>query len=445
MKRKLFAGLIGVGLLLSGCNALESRNLYALPQRSEGYRALQNAVESAVGNGSFSAPMSGANRQAIQQADLNGDGLDEILVFCKREGEHPLKVLIFRCVEEQFEQLCVLEGDGTAFDSVQYAQIDGLPGQEVLLTRRIGEQLQQFLTVYTMDGKEIKEMMSASCSAYSVQDLDGDECSDMFLLRANSDGPRAFAEFYRFRDGELRKDAESSLSTGADSVKRILTGNIAMNVPAVFVASAYDEQNVITDVFALENNVFFNITQNDESGQSSQTVRSYYVYSTDIDNDDVIELPNTVQLDAVPGDEQSVGQSRIIWYNLGLDGVRKDKNSTYHNFAEGWFLFLPEEWCSNLAVTKSKRGNGPAGTVFYRLEADGTQTRLATIYALSGEAANKLLGSDDSFLLVQRGETSYVASLCPEAGLNEGQLRARFSFIAPELFPEAAYSKESLS
>lgn len=445
MKRKLFAGIIGVSLLFSGCNALESHNLYALPQRSEEYRSLQNAVESAMGSGSFSAPMSGANRQTIQQADLNGDGVDEILVFCKCEGEHPLKVLIFRRLEGRFEQLSALEGDGTAFDSVQYAQIDGRPGQELLLTRRIGEQVQQFLTVYTMDGADVKEIMSTSCSAYSVQDLDGDERSDIFLLRANADGPRAFAELYRCQSGELRKDAESSLSTDADSVKRILTGNIAVNVPAVFVASAYDEQNLITDVFALKNNVFSNLTQNDESGQSGQTVRSYYVYSTDIDNDNVIELPNTIQLPNIPGDEQSMGQSRILWYNLGLDGVSKDKNSTYHNFAEGWFLFLPEEWCPNLVVTKSKDGGAPEGTVFCRLEADESPTRLLTIRALSGDAAKRFQPTEESFLLVQRGEISYTASLSPEAGLNAEQLRARFSFIAPDLFPETEKNEETQS
>ena len=436
MKRKLFAVLLGVALLLAGCNALDSNNLYALPQRSEEYRELQTTVEAAMGKGSYSAPVSGANRQAIQQADLDGDGVEEILVFTKLEGSRPLKVLVFRRTEAGYAKICTLEGDGTAFDSVQYAQIDGQPGLELLLSRRIGEQVQQFLSVYTLNGSTMTELMSSAYTAYAVADMDLDERSDLLVLRANADGPHAFAEFYRFQDGELRKNAEASLSTGADSIKRVLSGDVALKSPAVFVASAYDEHNLITDVFALKNGVFTNITQNDESGQSAQTVRNYYVYSTDIDNDNLIELPNTVPLAAVQGDEQSFGQYRIVWYNLSLKGVRSDKISTYHSFAEGWFLYLPEDWCQHLCVTK-RLDNGLAGTELSRLEPNGVRTRFVTIYVFSGEQAQALSQSDGRFLIAQRGEICYAAALTEQAGLDEEQLRTRFSFISPELFPAA--------
>ena len=236
MKLKLAAPMLLLALLLTGCYSFRGDPLYALPQRSREYRELQSAVETAMNGGSYSAPVSGANRQALQQVDLDGDGLEETLVFCKTESERPLKVLIFKRREEQFELFCTLEGEGSAFDSVQYAQIDGAPGMELLLSRRIGEQVQVFLSVYSLTAGGPVELMSAGYNAYTIQDLDGDQLSDIFVLRANADGLRASAELYRFQDGELRKDAEASLSTGADSVKRILTGNIAPEVPAVFIA-----------------------------------------------------------------------------------------------------------------------------------------------------------------------------------------------------------------
>lgn len=435
MKPKLIALLMLLALLLTGCYSIDSDSLYALPQRSREYRELQYAVETALGSGSYSAPVSGANRQAIQQVDLDGDGQEEILVFCKMEGERPLKVLILHREEERIALSCTLEGDGTAFDSVQYAQIDGQPGMEILLSRRIGEQVQQFLSVYTMNESISAELMSSGYTAYTVADLDGDTLSDIFLLRANADGPRAFAELYRFRDGELTKDVEAGLSTGADSVKRVLAGNIAAGVPAVFVASAYDDNNLITDVFSLVNNVFTNITQNDESGQSAQTVRNYYVYSTDIDNDSVIELPNTLPLNAIEGDSASEGQYRIIWYNLSPDGTRNEKMSTYHNFAEGWFLYLPETWCQSLCVTKSRTESGVAGTELSLLNEDGSRTPLVTIFAFVGEQASALSEQEGRFLLAQRGEVCYAASLAEASGLDREQLQARFSFISLDLLP----------
>ena len=153
MKFKLIVILLLILLLLTGCYSFDSDDLYSLPQRSKEYRELQNAVETALGSGSYSAPVSGTNRQVIQQVDLDGDGQEEILVFCKKEGERPLKVLILHREADRYVMSCTLEGEGTAFDSVQYAQIDGEPGLEILLSRRIGEQVQQFLsTVAVRDG-----------------------------------------------------------------------------------------------------------------------------------------------------------------------------------------------------------------------------------------------------------------------------------------------------
>lgn len=435
MKYKRIAPLLLVLLMLTGCYSFNSMELYALPQRSREYRELQTAVETALGSGSYSAPLAGANRQVIQQADLDGDGLDETLVFCKMEGERPLKVLILRRTEDSYTLAWTLEGDGTAFDSVQYAQIDGQPGMELLISRRIGEQVQQFLSVYTLTDGAALELMSSGYTAYTVVDLDGNQRSDIFVLRANSDGPRAYAELWRFQDGELRKDAEASLSTRAEDVKRMLTGDVAPGVPAVFVASAYDESNLITDVFALSGNSFTNISQNAESGQSAQTVRNYYVYSTDIDGDGLIELPNTLPLTTQAGDPASENQYRIIWYNLNPDGSRTEKMSTYHNFGEGWFLYLPEAWCQELFVTKNRAENGPAGTELSLLGPDGTRSPLVSVYVFNGEQALSMSRADGRFLLTQRGDVCYAALLNEAAGLEPEELKARFSLISIDLLP----------
>lgn len=421
-------------LLLTGCYAFDSDAFYSLPKRTEQYRALQTAVDTAMKGGSYSPPVAGPNRQAVQQVDLDGDGQEEVLAFCKQDGEHPLKVLILKRNGEEYQLIATLEGDGAAFDSVQYVQIDGRAGQEILLSRRIGEQVQQFLSVYTLKNGAVEELLSTGYFAYTTLDIDADQLTDIFVLRANSDGPRAFAELYYYKNDELRKDAEASLSTSADAVKRILTGNVAPEVPAIFVASAYDESNLITDVFALENSHFSNISQNDESGQSSQTVRNYYVYSTDIDNDGLIEMPNTIPLPSAEGVESSEGQYRIVWYNLSPDGTRTEKLSTYHNFAEGWFLFLPESWCPVLSVKKTVLDSGVSGTCFCAQQTDGSLEELLTVYVFPGETASRA-EQDGWILLGQRGDISYAAAVGDQCDLSAEELTARFSFIAVDLLP----------
>ena len=424
-------------LLLSGCFSMDKDYFYALPKRTEKYRDLQAAAEQAMGSGEYSAPVAGSNRQAVQQADLDGDGTDEALIFCKIGAERPLKVLILKQTEEDYRVLCTLEGDGTAFDSVEYAQVDNEPGMEILLSRRIGEQVQQYLTVYSLRGGTAKELMSSPYTASATLDMDGDLRTDLFLVRANADGPNGFADLYRYRDGAMQKDNEASLSTSVESVKRVITGKIAENVPAVFVGSALDESHLITDVFALRDNVFTNISQNAESGQSSQTVRNYYVYSTDIDGDGVIEMPNTLPLTPLPNDESSEGQYRIAWYSLGVNGERTEKVSTYHNYAEGWFFFLPDAWCENLAVDKVLLSETQSGTRFCVAPPEGgAAVPLLTIAVFSGENADARLQEAGCLLLGHRGELSYGAQLGEGAAIDTADLKNRFNSISPDLLPE---------
>ena len=436
-KQWLIALLTGCLMLLTGCFSLGSDDFYALPKRSEKYSDLEKAVVRAMGDGEYSAPVSGSNRQAVQEVDLDGDGNAEALVFCKMmSAEHPLKLLILKQTSDNYRLISILEGDGTAFDSVQYAQIDGVPGMEILLSRRIGEQVQQYLTVYRVSNNTAAELMSSRYSACAVTDMDSDGLSDVFVLLSNADGPMAYADLYRYRDGAMQKDTEASLSTSAESVKRILTGKVAEDVPAIYVASAFDESHLITDVFALRRDVFTNITQNAESGQSSQTVRNYYVYGSDIDNDGVIEIPSTIPLAELPGDESSTGQYRIVWYSLTVDGERTEKMCTYHNFEEGWFFFLPDAWRETLTVSKVSVGEDQSGTRFYSLSEDGSLKPLLTVAAFTGEDAAQRIQNAGFSLMVNRGDVSYAALPGEGTDLTLEDLKARFGFIAPDLLPE---------
>ena len=109
--------------------------------------------------------------------------------------------------------------------------------------------------------------------------------------------------------------------------------------------------------------------------------------------------------------------------------------STYHNFAEGWFLYLPEAWCQNLSVTKRRTESWISGTELSLLDGEGGRTPLVTIYAFTGEQARRRSEEDGRILLTQRGDVCYAALIAPESGLDQEQLTARFSFISIDLLP----------
>ena len=141
--------LVGVltlllALVLSGCFVKTVDELYTLPKHSDEYNNLQQAIDQLMAQGAaYSAPVSGANQQSVQLADLDGDGEDEAIVFLKTGGEKPLGAYIFDLVDGNYENIAVIEGSGSAFASADYVQLDNEGGLEIIIGRKLSDQVLQ--------------------------------------------------------------------------------------------------------------------------------------------------------------------------------------------------------------------------------------------------------------------------------------------------------------
>ena len=137
-KKLLLAVLAAVPLLLSGCMlSASAEDLYALPQLPREYESLSAQLSEVLSAGAeYAAPQAGGNLPPVQMKDLDGDGVDEVLAFFRINSEdRPLKIYIFRAVEEGYEQAALIEGSGTSFHSVRYVDMDG-DGEDELVELR---------------------------------------------------------------------------------------------------------------------------------------------------------------------------------------------------------------------------------------------------------------------------------------------------------------------
>ena len=428
--KALMGGLL-LAAVCGGCSVRSADELYALPKQSDVYYDLQEAIDRVMDAGtSYAGPLTGSNQQAVQLADLDGDQEDEAIVFLKAAGEKPLKAYIFDRTDESFENTAVIEGDGSDFDAVEYVDLDGRDGLEIVVGRQLSDQILQSLSVYAWGDGSLVELMSANYSEFTVVDLDGDDNKDVFLLRQSTNERAGVAELYRWRNGGMEREQEASLSVGAKQIKRIVTGYVAQGVPAVFVASSYEEDTIITDIFACVNQGLRNVAVNTEAGVSTQTIRSYHVYAEDIDEDGVIELPSLVVLPSATAEET---YWIIDWYNLTTDGEKAVKLTTYHNYAASWYLVLPDAWHDHLNVSKGPEVAGVPGLTFSKWNGYGEATEeIFTIYSFTGEDRMSLAQSGGRFILAEKGETVYAASLgtCQWArSLTQEDLTAMFHFI----------------
>lgn len=398
--------LLVVTILLTGCNMRTIDQLYCLPKRSAAYLNLQSAMDSTMDGLEYHAPISGDNQQPVQLADLDGDGHMECLVFARGSGEKPLKILIFTPVDDEYVLVDTLEGNGTAFDQVQYVRFSGNRGYDLVVGRQVSDQVVRPVSVYTMVDGKMEQLLTTQYSRFVTTDLDENGRNELMVLRPGEDpAQNGIAELYSIQHGIVERSQEVTMSEPADRIKRIMINKLNDGPAAVYVASDVDGSAIITDVYALLDGAFTNVSLSNESGTSVQTLRNYYVYADDIDQDGVLELPDLIALPNL-GNNAYENQHLIRWYAMNRDGSEINKLYTYHSFTGGWFLELPNEIATEVNVIQL--GNSYEFSV---LNNQGIQSKLMTLYVFTGQEREEQAMADNRFVLYRNESTIFAAHL----------------------------------
>lgn len=390
-------------VILSGCSMRTLDQLYQVPKRSEEYNNLQSAIDRNMGNREYCAPLSGDNLQAVQMADLDGDGVQEYLLFTRGDTEKPLQIMIFKLSAGEYILSDTIENHGAAFDVVQYAQFDDRPGYELIVGCQISQQISRSVNVYSMVEGKVQSLLSANYTKFLSCDFNSDHRSELMVLRPGEfDEANGLAELYLYQNGTVERSTQFPLSASAQRLKRVEMGKLESGEPAVYVDSAVGDTAVVTDVFAMIGGEFSNVI-----GDNVSTVREAYVYAEDIDSDGVVELPAVLTMRPPYGPGSSSMQRLIRWYAVDTAGVPTVKQHTFHNFYAGWYMILESQWAERVAVVQ--QGNA---YIFSVWNEDFTAAdTIFTIYAITGTDRKEQAEADGRFPLGEDDTVLYAAYL----------------------------------
>ena len=448
----LAAGLL---LLLTGCFSQSVDELYRAPRAPEDYLKLDEKINEVLNaGGEYAAPLTGELTQKVQLQDLDGDGVQEAIAFFRVSGdERPLKIYIYRQVEEDYEVAAIIEGSGSAINSVSYENLDDSPSREIIVDWETAGQTYS-LAAYSIDRYEVLELMRTEHSGFQIYDLDGDGQKEIVVLHAASGADtlqaetlyaanqaESRAELYNFRDGVVELDSWAPLSRNVERLVSMSAGYLRDMVPALFVTSTYAVNGQITDILAWKDGTLANVTLEPDTGESGSTVRwdtevsSTQVTCMDINHDGIMELPSAY---ALP-DPENTGTApnfwAIRWQQYDVNGGAHQVFTTYHNNQDGWYFILPTEWSGKLTLSRSNlAGGGERAVVFSYWEGDeavAPATFLA-IYKLTGDNREARASMPGRFRLqVGPDDAIYAARLVDgwDCGLDEEAVRANFSLI----------------
>ena len=393
----------------SGCMRITADELYSLPKVSDEYLKLQRNIDSVLNQGAeFSPPTGGPNRQAVQLKDLNGDGTNEVIAFFSILSDSLLKVYIFEMVGNDYAVAAVIEGVGTAIDSVRYVDMDGDGVMEIVIGWKMGEAL-KYMSIYSIKDYNNVLLAGAEYTGITVFDLNGDGNDDIVTLRLSSPEAGAVAEVFTLMpDGEIVK-AEARLSSGIEMISRVLSGKLIDGVPAIFVESEgkFDQGTLVTDICIYQEGSLTNVSLRWPAGISEETVRQHYQCS-DINRDGIIKVPTPRLLKP----QSETAFYTVDWYAYNSQGHSSLALATYHNNNDEWFLILPLDWRGKITVRREDAVSGERTVVFSFIEGEeGPYRDFLNIYRLTGDKAEERAAQQNRVMLMSEGVAVYAFEL----------------------------------
>ena len=410
--------LLPLVLALSGCRiSASAEDLYALPRLPEEYEALSARLSEILASGAeYAPPQTGANLPPVQMVDLDGDGVDEVLAFFRQSSEErPLKIYIFRAVEDQYVQAAHIDGSGTSIHSIRYEDMDGDGVRELIVSWSVSAEIQA-LAVYVLEDLEPVQVVTTSYARYEAVDLDGDDDLELVLLRSDdTEAGLTLADYYDWDSGNsgLSLRSTARLSASVASLQDIRAGALMEGEKAIFVTSrdtgANDTSRAITDILAYRSPDLVNIVLSSDTGVSTQIFRNLNLPPTDINGDGAMEVPKPAQLLSDSAEEP---YWKIYWHSYDAGGTDQLQAITYHNLTDSWYLMIPEAWDGHFTVRQNNASATVHSTTFYAVYGRTAGEELLTIYTLTGTDREAQAAKSGRSILRRRSgaDTVYAVS-----------------------------------
>ena len=427
MKKRILVPVCAVflALLLTGCGARTIDEMYCLPRRSERNNNLRTAIEASMSGRVYAAPVSGSNQESVQTADLDGDGKEEYVVFTKVLQDDSLQILLFNQMDdEKYELWETIVCKGASIEQVQYADIDDKPGCELIVGTQLNEKVTKTVSLYSFASGQTTKIKSMIYIKFVVCDLDSNGRSELMVIQnGEAEADSGSVRLYSYSDGNVVGSVEAKLSVPPEHIRRIAVNKLDSGEPAVYVASASNENAVITDIFAMRDETFSNISQSTDLGTSMQTLRNYFIYAEDLNNDGILELPSLLSMMY-----NTTEQNLIRWFTIDINGRETDKLYTFHNIEDGWYIQLDGQWIDRFAAEK----NETIYSFYMWNNSYGTAVPVFTVYTLTGKDRDIQAQEQNRFPLYRGEDVVYAAKLESGSaiyGMTESYLRSNFHLI----------------
>ena len=431
MKKAAAAFLAALLMLcVSGCgiNMFENADIMRPPGVTGSNAGIRECIEGSAGTDYIlKYPAHGDFRSAVITRDLNSDGTDECIVFCKPDSSDNIKVMIMSVhddvwqtdadFEERFAQIdcvnfCDLNGDGTEDPIVGWGGFNSQPDR---------------IAAYVNIDGEYKQLgIDSSYDSMYCGNFTDNNIESVILLSLSGTDSRAKASLVTMNDqrSDLKLASSVEMNDDVAAFDNISYGYINKNKYGLVIDGHMTGGKYIAQVLCCEGKSTIEAVYTQKN--------DFPIRCCDINRDGIIEIPAVSKLKAEEGTEPPDDVCFVVWNDINVE--RKTLNpKDYAVFCsgEGWLYRVGENFKDNNTVALEKDG----GYGFYKWNSEAyvpkKDSLLFTIKCFD-EAKGKYQPDDGSYEeIVRDSNIVYAAKTEAQSDIDIEQIKS--NFILPML------------
>lgn len=415
--------LLAAALTLTGCSAVNFsvEGLISAPKFTKEQSKIHEALIQAVGsNITLKYPKSGDNRSAYVIANIDNEPGEEALVFYEYVGAGKKEGLWVNVLDKNDDGDWVsvgeLAGTGTEVSKVIIAPMGNNNDIQVLVGYQNMTSDEKSLQIYNYYNQVFKVVGTDTYSLLEAFDITGNGSNELIIIQRSSDyegkNNQYIASLLEMNDTGFCKSGTVKMCSNVTSYVNMTTEISKDGKRAIYIDELTNKNQLQTEILYYENSQLVNPIEQNRKKLLPLCTRPVGYYSSDIDNDGVVEIPVETPL---LGYENAVADEQLMMTNwLEYDGSEqfKVKLSGYYSLSDGYAMTYPKRWEDQITVKKDKDSKE---TVFYKYDGDinGTMTELMRVAAVSED--NRAEYIDKGYQTVEtHGKLYYMVKLPKE-------------------------------
>lgn len=349
MKKTLVALMLSFTLLLSGCSlfSFEGNDIMCPPKATGAKAQIQELIEEHTSSEyTLIYPKNGSMRSAIITHDIDFDEKEEAIAFYSDKDEQDVHALFLRNDNDEYSVIDEIVFDCTGVDRIEFADINNDNIQEILIGYSSATSSQSSLYIYSYGKKVTPYNLSYQYSSFVTGDFNSDSKDDVLLISLYSGDIAASAKLMVYeKKNTLTELGSVELDSDVVQLANITYGKLSYDNYGVVIDGVSTAGDYTTQVVFYDNknstllNPLFSYTG------YTKTRRSTQVLSTDINADEIIDIPLCSLMGHNPQEDTEKVSRQIDWSTMDTQTfVLNITLSTIICPSDGYAITIPENW-----------------------------------------------------------------------------------------------------